>query len=69
MTLIDVIQFAVTMICGASLVIAGATVRGPLGWLAAVLGTTLILWTIVGVNVATWISSKRDGVQSGDEAE
>jgi len=53
------IEFSVTVLSGSALIISAVGHVGAIAWLAAGLGTALVLWAIVGSNVATWIASKR----------
>lgn len=52
------IEFCATIICGSALIIPAVGRTGAIAWLAAGLGTSLVLWAVVGSNVATWIASK-----------
>jgi hypothetical protein len=53
------LEYLADVLCGTLLIAASLFHLSPLGYAAFGLGVALVLWAVVGSNVAAWVAAKR----------
>lgn len=52
------VEYVTDLAAGTVLIVAGIGHDSPRGWIAVWLGISLILWAVIGSNVAAWLATK-----------